>query len=136
MGDEQSDAFLKAVCLAGEDRPLTNVWRDHFKDIPGGRFSKQKFGYHLYGHQDTGMLAIYPSADYCAAYDPRFRPWYASAATGPKNIVIIIDKSGSMRDYDRMNIAKAAIKKVLNTLTWSDFAQVIYFASRVDLFGD
>jgi len=31
-------------------------------------------------------------------YDPRSRPWYAQGATGTKNVVIIIDTSGSMQN--------------------------------------
>jgi hypothetical protein len=31
-----------------------------------------------------------------ATYDPRSRPWYAQGATGSKNVVLIIDSSGSM----------------------------------------
>lgn len=30
-------------------------------------------------------------------YDPRFRPWYVSATSGSKNLILIIDVSGSMQ---------------------------------------
>lgn len=41
---------------------------------------------------------IWPQDDgYCdPTYDPRFRPWYVSAISGPKNVIIILDLSGSM----------------------------------------
>lgn len=58
--------------------------------------------------------------DTCLAgsgFDPRFRPWFANAATGPKDVIIIIDVSGSMYTSDRINLAKNAAKKVLLTLT-------------------
>lgn len=29
-------------------------------------------------------------------YDTRVRPWYVSAASGAKNVIIVIDISGSM----------------------------------------
>lgn len=32
----------------------------------------------------------------CADFDPRIRPWYVSAITGPKIMVILIDISKSM----------------------------------------
>ena len=30
---------------------------------------------------------------YGTGYDPRYRPWFANAATGPKDIIIMIDTS-------------------------------------------
>ena len=35
-------------------------------------------------------------------YDPRKRPWYVAASSGPKDVILILDTSGSMRDYNRM----------------------------------
>ena len=32
----------------------------------------------------------------CSDYDPRFRPWYVVATSGAKNVILIIDTSGSM----------------------------------------
>ena len=41
--------------------------------------------------------------------DPRFRPWYVLAATPqPKDVVIVIDSSGSMSWYNRMAKAKVS----------------------------
>ena len=45
---------------------------------------------------------IRPDMDSCTpanqwgTFDPRFRPWYSAAASGPKNVVMVIDVSGSM----------------------------------------
>lgn len=38
-------------------------------------------------------------------YDPRFRPWYVSATSGSKNLILIIDISGSMHGTP-LDIAK------------------------------
>ena len=38
----------------------------------------------------------------CGIYDPRRRPWFVAASSGPKDVVIVIDVSGSMEDYGRM----------------------------------
>ncbi len=35
-------------------------------------------------------------------YDPRIRPWYVAASTGPKDVVLILDTSGSMGNYGRI----------------------------------
>jgi hypothetical protein len=58
-------------------------------------------------------------------YDPRVRPWYVSAASGPKDVVIIIDCSASMRLKGRFIRAKAAAKLVLSTLSKKDYVSVI-----------
>lgn len=43
--------------------------------------------------------------DLCVDYDPRYRPWYVTATSGGKNVILFIDISGSM-DGTRINIAK------------------------------
>merc|ERR1719473_231377 len=60
-------------------------------------------GWHFSGFQQTGMYRNWPSIYQCrtekqcsGCSDARFRGWYAGAASGPKDVVIIIDKSGSM----------------------------------------
>jgi len=60
-------------------------------------------------------------------YDPRFRPWYAGAAAGPKDVVIVVDTSGSMLGT-RMELAIEAAAAVIDTLTDADYAMVIGFS--------
>ena len=54
-----------------------------------------------FGGQETGLFAQYPASIktqcWCDGYDPRYRPWYAAAVTGPKDFVMVLDVSGSMR---------------------------------------
>ena len=72
---------------------------------------------------EEGMLANYPAfedtAD-CKSYDPRFRPFYVETATPePKDVVLVIDISGSMRG-DQIIVAKEAAKTVLSTMNPRD----------------
>lgn len=81
---------------------------------------------------DDGNYVDWPVYESCLAdsdYDPRFRPWFANTATGPKDVVILIDTSGSMSNYGRMALAKDAAKQVLRTLTPYDYASVVEFNS-------
>ena len=76
-----------------------------------------------YFASEQGMYWNYPAfedkAD-CKAYDPRFRPFYVETATPePKDVVIVIDHSGSMNP-SRMTAAKEAAKTVLNTMNPRD----------------
>ena len=32
-------------------------------------------------------------------FDPRFRPWFVGATSGPKDVVIVLDMSRSMGDF-------------------------------------
>jgi hypothetical protein len=64
--------------------------------------SIDRIGYMYIGMQKEGAYAQWPDMDSCTAanqwgtFDPRFRPWYSAAASGPKNVVMVIDVSGSM----------------------------------------
>ena len=66
-----------------------------------------------------GMLTLFPAFGdeaSCSGYDPRLRPWYVETAMPePKDVVLVIDTSGSMRT-DRMNVTKEAAKTVLSTM--------------------
>lgn len=60
----------------------------------------------------------------CEDYDPRFRPWYNSATTGAKNVILLIDKSSSMCNHlkpYRMDPAKSALKTITKILGSSDY---------------
>lgn len=60
---------------------------------------------------------VYESCMSDTGYDQRFRPWFANAATGPKDVIILIDTSGSMSTDGRMDLAISVAKQVLKTLT-------------------
>ena len=64
----------------------------------------------------------------CGNYDPRLRPWFVAASSGPKDVVIILDVSGSMSDHGRLDLAKEAAITVVETLTISDRVAVIIFS--------
>eukprot|EP01052_Picozoa_sp_SAG31_P039423 SAG31_NODE_5467_length_2522_cov_2.818820_1_plen_232_part_10 len=58
---------------------------------------------------------VFVQCDGCS--DPRYRGWYASAASGRKDVVVVIDTSSSMSNLGRITHAKTAASWVLNTLT-------------------
>jgi hypothetical protein len=64
---------------------------------------------YLYG-ADNGVFRIFPGNPHSCPngkgdYDPRIRPWYVSASSGPKDIVFVLDTSGSMSEYGRMDVS-------------------------------
>ena len=66
--------------------------------------------------------------------DPRFRPWYAAAASGPKDVMIVIDTSGSMGG-EREEMARSAAKKIVNTLTDADYVSLVKFSSSAEAYS-
>jgi hypothetical protein len=74
----------------------------------------------------------------CGCFDPRRRPWFVAASSGPKNIVLVMDVSGSMEDSKskgRMRMAKEAADTIVDTLTAADSFAVIAFSSEAYQLG-
>ncbi|XP_052267812.1 voltage-dependent calcium channel subunit alpha-2/delta-3-like [Dreissena polymorpha] len=63
-------------------------------------------------------------------FDCRVRSWYLMAATCPKNVIILLDVSGSMQGQ-LMQIAKSTVKHILNTLDDDDYFNLILFSNTV-----
>ncbi len=116
-----------------------------FKDIYN---DYTQTGWTWLGMQETGLYRTWPSMYQCrtenqcsGCSDPRYRSWYASAAAGSKDVIIVIDTSGSMtrRPYtfgctecsptkNRMDYVKEAASWVINTLSEADYAMVVEFS--------
>lgn len=67
------------------------------------------------------------------------RSWYTEAMTSPKDIIILLDRSGSMTGIKR-KIAAYTVNNILDTLNDNDFVNIYTFASTteplVDCFND
>ncbi|CAJ1379047.1 unnamed protein product [Effrenium voratum] len=90
----------------------------------------ERVGYQYFADQKSGSYLGWPAVQWCPeaeGVDPRFRPWYSSGSTGPKDLVLVVDVSGSMGSAGRAALAKAAAKAVIDTLEWKDFGTVILF---------
>ena len=87
----------------------------------------------------NGLFRVFPGTEMSVddngvykSYDPRFRPWYVSAASGSKDVVILVDTSGSMLSNGRMELAQEAVISVLNTLGESSMVSVVAFNSEAE----
>ncbi|KAI4827410.1 hypothetical protein KUCAC02_030805 [Chaenocephalus aceratus] len=58
------------------------------------------------------------------------RKWYIQAATSPKDVVILIDVSGSMKGL-RLTIARQTVSSILDTLGDDDFFNVIAYNQEI-----
>uniref|UniRef100_A0A7S2L4T8 VWFA domain-containing protein n=1 Tax=Zooxanthella nutricula TaxID=1333877 RepID=A0A7S2L4T8_9DINO len=127
-GFDQSDQ-VRAECLS---RSIATTYQSVAATEADPNLNRPGFQY--FADQKTGSFTQWPKMDMCEgreAFDPRMRPWYASGATGPKDVIIIVDVSGSMSNEGRHVLAKAATKAILKTLSWKDFATIILFNSMV-----
>lgn len=64
-------------------------------------------------------------------HDFRSSSWYVSAATSPKDLVILVDNSGSMTGK-RAELARAIVFNILDTLTNNDFINVYKFSDTTE----
>ena len=90
----------------------------------------------FYGSQE-GVFRIFPARhwDNCTGFDPRTRPWYVAASSGPKNVVLILDTSESMKGL-KLKYLKVAAKRVIDTLTVLDRVAVVAFNDTSHVFAD
>ncbi|XP_071635813.1 voltage-dependent calcium channel subunit straightjacket isoform X2 [Temnothorax longispinosus] len=81
----------------------------------------------------TGFMRQYPAISWpmeqVDLFDCRTRSWYIEAATSPKDILILMDTSGSMTGM-RREIAKHVINNILDTLGNNDFVNIITFSNE------
>lgn len=108
-----------------------------FSRIAGSVFDEPTSIGYMYGAtQADGAYAQWPALEWCDDFNPRLRPWYAMAASGPKRVVIVADTSGSMAELERITIAREAVQRVIDTFTWRDSASLVEFASTAEVYSE
>ncbi|PSN32817.1 Voltage-dependent calcium channel subunit alpha-2/delta-4, partial [Blattella germanica] len=70
------------------------------------------------------------STDNVDMFDCRMRLWYIEASTSPKDVIILVDNSGSMAGK-RHEIARHLVNNILETLGSNDFVTVLKFNNRI-----
>nr|XP_023957721.1 voltage-dependent calcium channel subunit alpha-2/delta-4 [Chrysemys picta bellii] len=107
---------------------LNPIFVDNFQRDP--TLTWQYFG------SSTGFFRLYPGIKWMPdengviSFDCRNRGWYIQAATSPKDIIIVVDISGSMKGL-LMTIAKHTIITILDTLGENDFVNIIAYNDYV-----
>ncbi|ELU16667.1 hypothetical protein CAPTEDRAFT_192407 [Capitella teleta] len=100
------------------NKSIVDVMKENLYQYPSIKFQ--------YVGTEEGVTTVFPKFKICSStYDPRFRPWYVEAATPePKDVVVVIDVSGSMnatyKGTKLMKIAQEAANTVITTLNPND----------------
>ena len=107
----------------------TRNMEDRFRQELSGSLESTTLRWQYIG-TPNGFYRIYPGSaqESCNSYDPRVRPWYVAATSGPKNVILVVDVSGSMGGLGRLSLAKDAAKTVVNTLTNFDYVGLVTFS--------
>lgn len=78
----------------------------------------------------SGLFRHFPATTWeffpTNSYDCRMRHWFTGAAASPKDVMILVEQSGSMLGT-RIGIAKGVVRDILDTLTPNDYVNVIHF---------
>ncbi|KAL3826889.1 hypothetical protein ACHAXA_000857 [Cyclostephanos tholiformis] len=132
--DNPSDSIIETICYSRLAEPFM-VEKYKADEEYWGRYGVQPSATYFAAH--NGLFRSIPAyhQEVCGAYDPRHRPYFVAASSGPKDVVLVLDVSGSMEDYGRMDIAKEAAITVVGTLTVADRFAVITFSSNASQLG-
>lgn len=76
------------------------------------------------------LLAIQWKQEPVDLYDCRTRAWFIEAATSPKDVVILVDYSGSMTGI-RKEIARHVVGNILDTLGNNDYVNILSFNQEI-----
>ncbi|KAI4876396.1 hypothetical protein NFI96_025221, partial [Prochilodus magdalenae] len=88
----------------------------------------------------TGLARYYPASPWKDArktpskidlYDVRRRPWYVQGAASPKNMLILVDASGSVSGLT-LKLIRTSVSEMLETLSDDDYVNVVHFNTRVN----
>ncbi|XP_047140623.1 voltage-dependent calcium channel subunit alpha-2/delta-3 isoform X1 [Hydra vulgaris] len=107
--------------------PLNKVFKDNEKSKENNDSSVVL----QYFCDASGLLRMYPgnlnglNDTNVDLFDCRRRLWYQQSAASPKDVVILIDNSGSMTGTNIV-IAKIAAKSIIDTLDENDYFNVIF----------
>lgn len=118
---DRASSVIKAIKWS---ETLDKTFINNYEQDPS--LSWQYFG------SATGFMRQYPAIswplDSVDLFDCRTRSWYIEAATSPKDVLILMDTSGSMTGI-RREIAKHVINNILDTLGNNDFVNIITFSN-------
>ena len=113
----------------------TARWSETLDEFFKGNLEKDRELFWQYFCSAHGLFRRYPGAFWDTPsdkdfFDCRLQHWYISAAASAKDVIILLDTSGSMTGL-RLEIAKKLIESLMDTFTDNDFFNILTFSSGV-----
>ncbi|KAK5867507.1 hypothetical protein PBY51_011989 [Eleginops maclovinus] len=115
-------------------------WSDALEDVfRKNREDDPTLLWQVYGSA-TGLARYYPASPWMDSrktpskidlYDVRRRPWYIQGAASPKDMLILVDASGSVSGLT-LKLIRTSVSEMLETLSDDDYVNVVYFNTRVN----
>lgn len=84
-----------------------------------------------YNSNNLFLAMKWPDELYNKTYDHRTRSWYTESMTSPKDMIILLDRSGSMTGRRRI-ISRQIVHDILDTLADNDYVNVFTFANSTE----
>lgn len=86
----------------------------------------------VYYTSQTGMMRFFPDrrwsndCDTPDLYDSRMSPWFVNSVSSPKDVVVLLDKSGSIKGLTQ-NLLHRSVREFFDTLSTNDFINIVRF---------
>ena len=116
---------------------MTAYWTEALDDMFKKNYDEDNDNFWQYFCSSQGLFRRYPAAYWTVGqnnlndfFDCRLQTWYIMAAASPKDVIILLDISGSMTGL-RLEIGKKLIEFILDTLTDNDFFNILTFSNSV-----
>uniref|UniRef100_A0A0N4ZHX3 VWFA domain-containing protein n=1 Tax=Parastrongyloides trichosuri TaxID=131310 RepID=A0A0N4ZHX3_PARTI len=88
----------------------------------------------------SGVTRLYPATPWITEpkeytfdiFDPRYRPWFVMAESAPKDVLFLLDFSGSAKGQTQ-HLTKMTVLNILTTLNPNDYINAVWFNSKREL---
>lgn len=130
--------FSLVWCATGRDPMEALMWSDDLDSVFVNNYDADPALSWQYFGSETGVLRHYPAKSWedrdtsssVDVYDCRKRSWYIETATCSKDVVILLDRTGSMYKYLSF-LAKLTIKNLLDTFSNNDSFNIYTYSDDV-----
>lgn len=125
-GDDANPGTPRAKEVACATKGMGKFMDDKWKaDVSSWEFLGVKPSSFYYASESTGMFREFPARHWgeCHQWEPRARPWYLSASTGPKKVIFVLDTSEGVAD--KLPILIKGAKDMIGGFTYLDQVAIV-----------